>query len=109
MEAYNKLVSENIHPMLVSVPMLQPLNHEALFETLKDMRHVVSVEEHYENSGLGNILTGLCSKHKPSWQLKTMGIPYGFIHEVKDQQGMRELFGISSENIVKTVKGLLEN
>ncbi len=108
MEAYNNLVNENIHPMLVSIPMLQPLNHEALFETIKDMKHVISIEEHYENSGLGNILEGLCSKHKPSWNLKTMGIPFHFVHEIKNQQGMREHFGIHSKNIVKTVKGLLE-
>ncbi len=109
MDAYDKLVSENIHPVLVSVPMLQPLNHEALFETLNDMKHVVTIEEHYKNSGLGNIIEGLCSEHRPSWKLKTMGIPYHFIHEIKNQQGMRELFGLSSENIIKTVKGLLEN
>lgn len=103
-EAYNQLSKENIHPVLVSVPMLQPLNKEALFEIIKDIKFVVTVEEHFENSGLGNILKNVYSEYKPSWKLKTMGIPYKFIHEIKDTKSMRRYFGISSADIVKTVK-----
>lgn len=109
MEAYDMLALQNIRPVLVSVPMVQPLNTEILLDMLKDMKHVICVEEHYENSGLGNILTAVYSEHKPDWKLKTMGIPYGFIHEIKDQQEMRKHFGISSEDISRTVKGLLGN
>ena len=89
--------------------MLQPLNKEYLLEMLKDVKHVVSVEEHYENSGLGSILSNIWLEHRPLWKLKTIGIPYKFIHEIKDQQGMREHLGISSADIVRTVKGVMEN
>lgn len=108
MAAYRELTAEDIHPVLVSVPMIQPLNTQALLGLLEEVKYVVCVEEHYEISGLGNILTCMHAESRPSWQLKTMGIPSGFIHEVKDQAGMREHFGISSGDIVKTVQGLLE-
>lgn len=108
MDAYNKLSKENIYPMLVSVPVIQPLNKECLFAVLKGMKYVVFVEEHFENTGLGSILMRFYCERKPSWKIKTMGIPYRFIHEIKDTVNMRRLFGISSEGIVKVVKDMLE-
>jgi transketolase len=108
MEAYNRLSNESISPLVVSVPLLQPLNKERIFDILKDTKIVLSVEEHYSNSGLGSILSRLHSEYRPSWVLKTMGIPYEFVHEVKDTVNMRKHFGISANDIIKTVKNLLE-
>lgn len=109
MEAYNRLIEEDIYPMLVSVPTVQPLNEEVLLDILKNIKFVLTVEEHFENSGFGAILTRMHSKFKPTWELKTLGIPYRFIHEIKDTINMREHFGISYKDIVRTVKDLLRS
>lgn len=109
LQAYTVLTHYNIYPLLVSVPTIQPLNKETLIDILKKMKYVVSVEEHFENSGLGSILKNILFEYKPHWQLKIMGIPYAFIHEVKDNKGMREHFGISSGAIVATIKNILGN
>ncbi|NOZ69053.1 MAG: transketolase [Deferribacteres bacterium] len=108
-KAYDELRKENIYPELISVPVIQPLNKHYLMDKLKDKRFVITVEEHFENSGLGGILRALHSEYKPQWRLKTMGIPYRYIHDIKTQQGMREYFGISCRDIENTVKKLLEN
>jgi len=107
MKAYDELEKENIHPELISVPVLQPLNRHYLMDKLKDKKLVITVEEHFENSGLGGMLKVLYSEYRPQWRLKTMGIPYGYIHDIKTQQGMREYFGISAGDIRYTVKNLL--
>lgn len=107
MEAYNVLINNDIYPTLVSVPVVQPLNKEALINILNDKKFVISVEEHYDNSGLGSILTKMYSEYKPSWQLKPLGIPYHFIHEIKDQQEMRKYFNICSTTIVNTAINLM--
>jgi transketolase len=104
MEACEHLNKENINPLLISVPMIQPLNKEMILETLKSVKCVITVEEHYENNGLGSIIRSIYSEYKPSWELKTMGIPYGFIHEIKDLRNMRRHFGISSQDIVNNIK-----
>ena len=107
MIAYNELVSMKICPKLISVPMLQPLKKDILLDFLKDIKLVICIEEHYENCGLGNILKDISSDYKPSWKLKTMGIPNKFIHEIKDRENMRKHFGISSSDIVDNVKCFL--
>lgn len=107
MKAHIQLQQEGIHPLLISVPMLQPLNKETLLEMLQAIKLVIVVEEHFENSGLGSLMRTVHSEAKPAWSLKTLGLPFRFIHEVKNTRGMREFFGIAASNIVKTVKAFL--
>lgn len=107
MKAYEDLIREEIYPLLVSIPMLQPLHKESLLDILKKMKHVICVEEHFENCGLGNIMRKISVESHSSWKLTTLGIPYQFIHEIKNTESMREHFGISSSDIVRTVKNTL--
>jgi transketolase len=107
MKSYNELTKKGIFPTLISVPMIQPINIEAILDILKDMKFVIIVEEHFENSGLGSILSKIYTEYMPPWKLKTMGLPYKFIHEVKDTDGMRRCYGISSDDIFKTIESLV--
>ncbi|MBC8413046.1 MAG: transketolase [Nitrospira sp.] len=106
MAAREQLLSEGIDVTLVSVPVVQPLNTEALFDILDGKKQVLCVEEHFENSGLGNIIAGHFAERRPSWSLRVMGIPYAFIHEVRTQSGMRGHYGICAEGIARAVKEL---
>lgn len=106
-KASQALRKEGILPRLISVPMVQPLNLEILFLLLKGCRHVLSVEEHFINSGLGAILSRAFIKERPSWDLHLLGITDKFIHEIKDVNGMREFFGISGDKITEFTKKLV--
>ncbi len=107
MKAHEILTKEKIQPMLLSVPMIMPLDKDALLDTLKSFKTVIVVEEHYENCGLGNIIRRIYLGARPKWGLKTMGIPFNFIHVIKDTEHMRGYFGISSTDIVNAVKASL--
>ena len=105
--AKGTLAKEGLYPLLISVPMVQPLNSDVLFDILKNVDYVITVEEHFMNSGLGARLTREYVKRNPRWKLSTLGIPDVFIHEVKDAAGMRDHFGISSEKIAAYVKAVI--
>ncbi|WP_026841181.1 transketolase family protein [Citrifermentans bremense] len=104
LRAREELEREGVRPMVVSLPMLQPLDQEALLRLLAPVKRVVCVEEHYASCGLGNILAELKAEHEPGWKLKRLGIPPHFIHEVRDTQGMRKEFGISAGAIAEAVR-----
>lgn len=106
LKAAEILKKEGILVRLISVPLVQPLNTRELFSMLKGMKYVLTVEEHYLNSGLGNILLKEYVKKVPGWKLFLLGIPYKFIHEIKDVRGMREHFGISANKIAGFIKDL---
>ena len=107
MKARGELEKENIYPELISVPVIQPLNRDCLMDKLRDKKFVITVEEHFENSGLGGLLKAVHSEYRPRWRLKTMGMPYRYIHDVKNQQGMREYFGISAGHIKNAVEDIV--
>lgn len=107
LKARELLERRQIYPRLISIPMVQPLDINKLKKMLPDIKYVVSVEEHFVGSGLGSVLSSEYAKLNPSWQLFTLGIPDKFIHEIRDTNGMRDCFGISSERITDFVKSIL--
>jgi len=107
MTAYDELTAKGIYPALISVPMIQPLNTAVLLEVLAEMKFVISIEEHFVNSGLGDVLANIYAECRPSWLLQKMGFPYQFIHEIEDAASMRKSFGVSGSNIVAKVESLL--
>ena len=104
MEAYQALKHTGCVPMMISVPTVQPLKTDTLLGMLSDIRHVVCVEEHYDNCGLGNMLARLKALQQPRWGLTILGIPPHVIHEIRNTNGLRVSFGISSLDIIKAVE-----
>ncbi len=104
MIAYHRLVELGIHPTIISIPLIQPLDVVELFCCLRSVKIVISVEEHYEHCGLGSILRQVFHMNRAPWRLRVMGIPFGFIHTIKDTSNMRKHFGISAQDIVNAVR-----
>lgn len=107
--AWEELSSEGIFIKLISNPMLNPLNEDLLLELLKGLKHVLCVEEHYITGGLSTILSEIYFRRKPSWNLIPLGVSHKFIHEIKDNSGMREYFGISRTAIKNKIKNILKD
>jgi transketolase len=103
MAAYVELQGLGYDPMIVSVPTLQPLAVDNLSNLLAGVTHLVCVEEHFVNSGLGCILSQLKTRYETSWKLTTLGIPFEFIHTVGKTGYLRSEFGISASDIIRVV------
>lgn len=108
LKARGILEKEGIYPKLISIPMLQPLKIERLLPMLEGINYVLSVEEHFINTGLGSILMKEYIRLNPNWKLFLLGIPNKFIHEIKSLDGMREHYGISGKRISDFVKDILK-
>lgn len=107
MEAKRKLEKKKIDPLLISVPMVQPLPFIKLNNLLKNVKQVVCIEEHYSDCGLSSILTREYLKHLPKWKLHSLGIHSHFIHTILKTEAMRHSFGISSQAIADYVERLV--
>ena len=107
-DAYKELLKDGISVKLISIPMLNPINKPLLIDMIGNVKHVISIEEHYIIGGLGGILLEIFASNKiNNYELTTLGITHRFIHEIKDQNGMRKLFGLSKNSIVTVVKNIL--
>lgn len=90
-------------PLVISVPMLQPLNFGFLKKKLKGIDTIITVEEHFVDGGLGSIIESWILKERLPFNLRKLGIKNNFIHEIKNNAGMRTKFGISADNIRKAI------
>jgi transketolase len=105
--AYETLAAKGRAPLLLSVPTLQPLDSVALSDRLATVNHVVCVEEHFTNCGLGKMLACLKAETAARWGLTLMGIPPHFIHEIRKTGGLRESFGMAAADLVSAVESAL--
>lgn len=103
LKAYDLLAATGRRPLVLSVPMVQPLDCEALRPLLSGLQGVVVVEEHYRHCGLGAALKAELGSELP---VQALGLPAGFIHDVLDTAGMRRHFGIAAGQIAETVQRL---
>lgn len=106
-EVINAIQDLKKKPMVISVPMLQPMNFRSLSERLKKIRTLVTVEEHYIDGGLGSIISDWIVRKRLSLRLVKLGIKNEFIHAVKTNAGMRDKYGISAKKIKTLLKELL--
>lgn len=97
------------NPKVIAIPMVQPLDFDFLVDVLKGVQTIISIEEHFIEGGLGSIISDWIVREELTFKLKKLGIKNEFIHIVKNNSGMRSFYGISSENIKKTIKMAFKN
>ncbi len=107
-EVIKALENLNKNPMIISVPMVYPLNFTSLLEKLKNVHTIITVEEHFVDGGLGSIISDWLVKERLFFRLIKLGIKNEFIHAIKNNAGMRCKYGISSENIKNTIMEAFE-
>lgn len=96
-------------PVIVSVPMIHPLDFVVLAGILQNVHTIITVEEHFINGGLGSIIEEWIVKERLPFMLKKLGFPNEFLHAVRNPQGMRELYGFSSAQIKNVIKEAFKN
>ena len=107
MEAQKRLDGMGVSAKVISLPQISPCPIDLLDDMLRNIPWVVSVEEHFVDSGLGSRLAFWHAAHRPEWDLSCLGIPPEYVHVVKKQDGMRQHYGLTAEHIVSHVCGLI--
>jgi len=107
MEAQQKLGEMGVSAQVISLPQISPCPIDLLDEMLADVPCVVTIEEHFVDSGLGSRLAFWHAAHRPQWKLSCLGLPPEYVHVVKKQHGMRQHYNLTTEHIVSHVCGLI--
>jgi len=86
--------------------VLKPFDTLCLLRTVQGCSAVVTVEDHGIIGGLGSIIAEALGESGLQRQLKRIGYPDAFLYGYGTQDEMRAAYGLSVENIVKTVQEL---
>ncbi len=92
---------------VISVPQIAPLDMVGVNAAVAGCANVLVVEEHYSSGGLGTRIAQWRATHSAEWQLNLMALPDEFVHVVRNQNGMREHYGLDVPSIAKRIKSLM--
>ncbi|MCS7120243.1 MAG: transketolase [Nitrososphaerota archaeon] len=100
LKAYEKLRAEGLNVRVIDCYSIKPLDRENLRKAFEETRHVITVEDHYPEGGLGE---AVASAGVMPHILAVRKMP----HSGKPQELLAEQ-GIDCDGIVRAVKEILE-
>jgi transketolase len=89
---------------IISMPMISPLDESAIKEILTKYESVFVAEEHFEDGGLGTVLSDFAMKNKIDTNIEKIGIENHYIHKIGSCNYLRTEFGIDADSIIKRVR-----
>ena len=102
MEAGEVLKSQGIDARVINMATIKPLDEELVLKAARECGRVVTCEEHSVIGGLGEAVSSLLSEKHPV-PVRRIGVNDEFGHSGPAAELLKD-FGLSAENIVKTVK-----
>lgn len=106
-DAAAQLAEQGISAKVINVPSIRPLDRDALFAALQGVKHIISVEEHNVNGGVGSIVAEVLAENGHSAVLKRLGIPDGEYAIAADRKDMRAYHGFDVAGIVNQTLTLI--
>lgn len=101
LQAYRQLFADGIHIRVIDLYSVKPVDAEALRQAAHETGHVITVEDHYPEGGLGDaVLDALAGESFRYNKLAVNGLPRS-----GDSAKLLDEFGISARCIVEAVKG----
>lgn len=106
-DAAAQLAEQGISAKVINVPSIRPLDRDALFAALQGVKHIISVEEHNVNGGVGSIVAEVLAENGHGAVLKRLGIPDGEYAIAADRKDMRAYHGFDVAGIVNQTLALI--
>lgn len=103
--AAEKLFKEGIDVEVIHTPTIKPLDGVAILASAHKTQHVITVEEHQINGGLGGAVAELLSEEFPV-RLKRIGMRDRFGESGKPDE-LLEHFGLTAKHIMKEAHKLV--
>jgi len=88
---------------IISFALISPLDVGETKRILEKYESVYVVEEHFENGGLGTILSDFIIENKLSVSIEKIAIENHFIHKIGDCNYLRKELNIDSESIIERI------
>lgn len=104
MEAGKALAEQGIDARIINMHTIKPIDREIIVKAARETGKIVTVEEHSVIGGLGSAVGDVVLEECPVPVIK-IGIGDAFSHSGPAKELLKE-YGLTAENIVKTVKGV---
>ena len=110
LSASSSLSDAGIESAILHMPTIKPLDVEAVLNMARQVKAIVTVEEHTVVGGLGSAVAEVLAEAnfgRPK-HFKRIGIPDVFPDKYGSQKSLMEYYGIKEEMIVNIIKQFLD-
>ena len=106
LEALNLLEAANIHPALVNISTIKPIDSQLIVEQARKNGAVVTAEDHNIIGGLGDAVLEVLADNNIQVPVKRIGVRDTFA-ESGSQKELYAKYGLSASHIKAAVEGVL--
>lgn len=109
LRAREMLAERGVSLRVISVPGIQPLASDWLWDNLGDIDNILVLEEHHSAIGLaGRLQAAVCQDGvQGRWSFKFCGAPEGPVPPGQDQTALRRLWGLDAQGLAQSVSEIL--
>jgi transketolase len=108
---YNAFLAQqelkNISLEIINSPSIQPLDERTILSSVKKTRHLITIEDHQIEGGLGEAIAPLLLKNSLNAKMKILAVQDEFGRSARDYQKLWEHYHLSTKDLIKAVKDLL--
>jgi transketolase len=105
LEAQVELEKQGISAEVINIHTIKPLDHNAILESARKTKCVVTAEEHQMNGGLGDSIAQLLSRELPTpLEMVAMNDSFG---ESGPPMKLMEKYGLTSKEIIASAKKVI--
>ena len=110
LEAADSLSKDGIETSVLHIHTIKPLDQTMILEYASKVPVIVTIEEHTIIGGLGGAVAEIIAEanFNPSKRFKRIGIPDVFADEYGSQASLMKRFNITADQLIVTIKQLLE-
>ncbi|MBN2591420.1 MAG: hypothetical protein JXA96_16260 [Sedimentisphaerales bacterium] len=102
-----KLQSDNLNIGVVDVFTLQPIRKESLFNTIRNYKNIITLEEGFINKGgMDSLVTNILREKNADIKLKNIGFDDSYIFKCGNREKLYKAGDFSIEQISEVIKNL---
>ena len=87
---------------IISLAMISPIGEETI-KILRKYNKIYVIEEHFEDGGLGTILSDIVIKYNIDTKIEKIGIKNHYIHDIEDCTFLRKNYQIDYKSILNKI------
>ena len=106
--AAENLAGQHIEALVLSMHTVKPVDKEAVLDAARDTGAIVTIEEHSVLGGLGSAVAEVIAESGLGVPFLRMGLPDEFISQVGSRDYLRNIYSLSTDGIVSSVKKFLK-
>jgi len=105
LKAAETLAGQGVSAQVIGMPTVCPIDRELVIAAARKTGRIVTVEEHYQDGGLGTLVSEVCSSECPV-PVKRLGVPKTYATS-GPYEALLAYYGLDEAGIVKSVKEFL--